>query len=758
MSEENESSELGRALHTAETLARMKVADWRFRVAAVALTVLLAGHFALAWLTFRELSAANRWSTHTYSVLTGTIALSEDLSTMESSFRGYALTGRTSFRDQWEAGRSDFEGQLATVRALTADNAEQQERLDELEALYGTWSASQIQAGVRADPTPAWRVRLHAEASEPAKARDRAALSGRMRDMLARTTSAEWQLLTERATRADRLENRASQLLGAIALSAIALGGVLFWMILSRTRRLETTNGALLRTMSERTAAAAAIRRLNQRQELILQSAGEGIIGINADGEAVFANAAATRMLGVAGDEVLGQSFDTLLLGAVDADEAGVVREAIGSALHDGRTHELGDAVFARRDGGMFAVELIVTAAVDEGEVVGAVVTFQDVTKRREIERMKDEFVSVVSHELRTPLTSIRGSLGLLASGQLGDVAPRGQRMLDIAVQNTDRLVRLINDILDVERMASGKAVMHRADVEVARVVRDAVDAVQGSAQKASVRITVEEPPPFTLYADADRLVQTLTNLLSNAIKFSPAGGAVRLCARQHGRDVRFTVEDEGRGIPAEHLDRIFERFHQVDSSDARGMGGTGLGLAICRSIVDHHDGRIWAESEPGTGSRFHFTIPLLAPAPVERGLGDDRPGGVLVIEDDPDLARVLLAMFRGRGIHGAHAASAAEALEKIRTAPPELIVLDVVLPDGDGYQIVEALRTHDKLRNAPLIVYSAHEVDDDARRRLELGPTEFVTKSRVPPEALERRVAVLLGHTVTEESLAHAR
>ena len=129
----------------------------------------------------------------------------------------------------------------------------------------------------------------------------------------------------------------------------------------------------------------------------------------------------------------------------------------------------------------------------------------------------------------------------------------------------------------------------------------------------------------------------------------------------------------------------------------------------------------------------------------------------ILVIEDDPDLARVLLAMFRGRGIHGAHAASAAEALERIRRAPPDLIVLDVVLPDGDGYQIVEALRTHDKLRNAPLIVYSAQEVDDEARRRLELGPTEFVTKSRVPPEVLERRVAELLGHRVTEESLAHA-
>jgi signal transduction histidine kinase len=233
---------------------------------------------------------------------------------------------------------------------------------------------------------------------------------------------------------------------------------------------------------------------------------------------------------------------------------------------------------------------------------------------RRELGRMKDEFISIVAHELRTPLTSIRGSLGLLASGRL-DGTPQAQRLLQIAAQNSDRLVRLINDMLDLDRMHSGRLEMEPGRHAVEPLVQQALDAVQGSAAELQVRMESRVDPGLQVWGDADRVVQVLVNLLSNAAKFSPAGALVEVIAEDRGPNALFQVRDRGRGIPADRLDDIFERFRQVDSSDARDKGGTGLGLAICRTIVQQHGGRIWVASEWGKGSTFFFTLPKDEPA-----------------------------------------------------------------------------------------------------------------------------------------------
>jgi len=232
-----------------------------------------------------------------------------------------------------------------------------------------------------------------------------------------------------------------------------------------------------------------------------------------------------------------------------------------------------------------------------------------DAAARREIAKLKDEFVSIVAHELRTPLTSIRGSLGLLASGRLNGT-PQAQRMLEIAAQNSDRLVRLINDMLDLDRLQSGRLELKPARVEVARLVEQSMDAVEGAAAGVQVTLEARIDPGLDVWADPDRVVQVLVNLLSNAAKFSPPGAVVEVVAEDRGEQALFQVRDRGRGIPADKLDAIFERFRQVDSSDARDKGGTGLGLAICRSIVQQHGGRVWVASEWGKGSTFFFTLP----------------------------------------------------------------------------------------------------------------------------------------------------
>jgi signal transduction histidine kinase len=229
-----------------------------------------------------------------------------------------------------------------------------------------------------------------------------------------------------------------------------------------------------------------------------------------------------------------------------------------------------------------------------------------------------------VSHELRTPLTSLSAALNLIAGGVLDKRPDKMAQMMQVAVGNCDRLVRLVNDILDFERIGSERLPLHRDKWDAIDLLRRAADLQQSTAAKAGIQFRIDAQP-LAVFVDADRILQTLTNLISNAIKFSPAGSEIRLGARLQkgeattggqtsGSQVVFEVQDHGRGIPADKLEIIFERFQQVDASDSRAMGGTGLGLAICRAIVQQHGGRIWAESKLGAGSTFAFTVPLSKP------------------------------------------------------------------------------------------------------------------------------------------------
>jgi PAS domain S-box-containing protein len=245
----------------------------------------------------------------------------------------------------------------------------------------------------------------------------------------------------------------------------------------------------------------------------------------------------------------------------------------------------------------------------DSGQMESVFSLVLDVTERHQVERMKDEFISIVSHELRTPLTSIYGSLSMLTSGLLDPQSAKGKRLLTIAVDSTDRLMRLVNDILDIERIESGKVTMVKAVWMVSELMGKAIDIIQPLADQAGIHLIVSDLGG-QVWVDADRLIQTFTNLLSNAIKFSPPDSTVWFTSTKQGGRLLFQVRDRGRGIPAEKLDLIFERFQQVDVSDSRNNEGTGLGLAICRTIIQQHGGQIWVESVVGEGSTFSFSLP----------------------------------------------------------------------------------------------------------------------------------------------------
>jgi signal transduction histidine kinase len=228
-----------------------------------------------------------------------------------------------------------------------------------------------------------------------------------------------------------------------------------------------------------------------------------------------------------------------------------------------------------------------------------------------ELKRMENEFISLVSHELRTPMTSIIGALDLLGSGQLGELSDRGRHILNVATNNTERLIRLVNDILDLERIKSGKITVHKVSCDLKDLLIQAIETMQPMADKVGVKLEVE-PCPVMLKLDPDRILQTLTNLLSNAIKFSEPGKTVWLKNRVTEDRCLIAVMDQGRGIPVDKLQSIFEPFQQVDASDSRSKNGSGLGLAISRYIVKQHEGEMWAESIQGQGSTFFIDFPLV--------------------------------------------------------------------------------------------------------------------------------------------------
>jgi two-component system sensor histidine kinase VicK len=370
--------------------------------------------------------------------------------------------------------------------------------------------------------------------------------------------------------------------------------------------------------ISEQVRAEGRLRALTHQSDSILESVGDGIYGIDLEGKVTVVNSAAAQMLGYKQEEMLGCNMHELIHHTrADGTPYAGADSPIRKTLTNFATVRVSNEVFWRKDGTSFPVEYVARPQIDAHtldsggvKAIGVVVAFTDTTERRALDRMKDEFISTVSHELRTPLTSLRGALGLLAGGALSSRPEKTQQMLEIAISNSDRLVRLVNDILDLERIGSGKAELHSTLCSAEDLLRRAAAAQQTDSSKPSIRIFFSAHG-VNVWADPDRILQTLNNLISNAIKFSPVGSEVHLTARKlDENEALIEVRDQGRGIPPDQLEHIFERFQQGDASDSRDMGGTGLGLAICRSIISQHGGRIWATSKPNHGTVVHFTLP----------------------------------------------------------------------------------------------------------------------------------------------------
>ncbi len=398
---------------------------------------------------------------------------------------------------------------------------------------------------------------------------------------------------------------------GALDLTARIVWGVLILTVVARQLVLVIDNEQLRRSLEERVLERTKeLRAITNQNELLLSSVADGIYGVDTEGRVTMVNRATVKLLGRPEAELLGaNAHDLFHAPRIDGTPFPYDGCYIAEATTSGLTASGEDDLYLRGDGRTIVVEATASPLRGEDGISGAVVVFRDVSQRREMDRMKQEFISVVSHELRTPLTSIRGALGLLAGGAFGDLPPSAAKMIDIATSGSVRLGRLVNDILEIERLDTGMLPLAIRVHDAAAACHEAVVATSGMAQAAEVTLALGAVDG-RVRADKDRLIQVLINLVGNAIRFSDPGDSVLVAATPADGRVEFAVTDTGRGIPEDKLESIFGRFSQVDSSDTREKGGTGLGLAICRGLIERMDGRIWVESTLGEGSTFRFELP----------------------------------------------------------------------------------------------------------------------------------------------------
>ena len=596
----------------------------------------------------------------------------------ETGQRGYILSGDASFLGPYQLARHRLPDQLDLIERLAPATpqttlvhrelrAAAAARLAEMQSLIDfrrqaglAAAASRLSEGVGKRQMDRIRTIL-------------ATLSAQAADVLATREKAEHQRIA--------LARRALWLAELVLAVASATTGFL----LGRSQRARSLLAL------EREGAAA-------RQRAIFDNAVDAIIVINPSGSIETINPAAEEMFGYSADELLRRDIATLIdlapgdgpflarLGVQDLQ----IRQ--GSRMNVPGRRRSGDAIFV--DVSLGAMQL--------PDGIHVVATLRDATARREIEQLKDDFISTVSHELRTPLTSIVGSLGLLRGGAAGDLPAAAERLTEIAESNSQRLIRLINDILDVDQIQKGRMAFDYAAVDLRDVVRKTVQTMGGLADRAGVTVEVRlSDAPAPACADGDRLIQAAGNLLSNAIKFSPAGSTISFELVAGGDEHIIQITDQGPGIDPEFAKHIFNRFSQANRPNNQMIAGTGLGLAISREIVRCHGGDISFENRAGGGARFAFSVP--------RDQGEAERSGaaarILVCEEDVEAGRTLQSMLSAHGYINELVPTLHAAAEHLTTGEYDILLLGLARADTESAARLKQIHPGSERRRVPVIV-----------------------------------------------------
>lgn len=610
--------------------------------------------------------------------------LLSDHQDIETGQRGYLLTGQRTFLQPYTAALGRLEHSLDALAALRGapEVYANMGLLRELSSQKATFAAQTVARFRGGDPSGALAMVRAGHGKQ---------LMDKIRAEIRRETRAEEQrlaIVSARSNEAQAAMRRNSFLLLAAVAAILCVSGLV-----------------VLRALAARRRAFERLEDLSRRRQAILDSAMDGIFILNPSASVESMNRAASRMFGYTPEELLRRDIGMLFEGQPPPGQ--IAAYLRGMRLVSGEPGMIHEVQGRRQNGDTFACDVAVSA-VELTDGIHYVAVARDITERKRTERVKAEFVASVSHELRTPLTSIAGSLGLLVGGAGGALPERAHRLIHIARDNADRLVRLINDILDIEKFDSGRMTFANRYVDLSTLLQQAVDLHVGFAEKYSVALHLEPVPAGTfVWADPDRLMQVVANLVSNAIKFSPSGETVRIAVETRRGRHRISVADRGRGIDTAFRARIFERFAQSDASDAREKGGTGLGLSIVKEIVTRLGGTVDFVSEPGQGTRFLVDLAAATPEEAE-GLVDR----LLICERDPSLAAQIAGALAMTGLTCDVVHTSAQAMEAAQERQYRVILVDTNLPSGGGIALVRGLRQLEAMQAVPIFMISA-----DSRR-----------------------------------------
>jgi len=612
---------------------------------------------------------------------------------IELGQRGYVITGNPQFlqpyrdaEERIEANLEAFakragEGQSRHIAELRRASAEKRQ--------FVSRTIDMVEAGQRA---VAERLIASGEGKDS---------MDRIRTLVAKISEIEREQLRENTIIADAARANLRQR------TFILLVGLIILLALSAF--------FIARSQLARQRAYRRAQNLAARQEAIFDSAKDGMIVLNPSGSIESLNPTAAAMFGVAPESLLRRDIGSLFEIAPDRGQIETFLRRL-TANREANPGQIQEIVGRRSDGTSFPLEVSVSP-VHLMDATLFLAVIRDISERREVEQMKSEFVATVSHELRTPLTSIAGSLGLISGGAVGEVSPKVARLIEIAHSNAVRLVRLINDILDIEKIEAGRMQFNVRPLALAPILEEAARQMAGFAQEFDVFIHIE---PFAsetaVLADEDRLMQVVSNLLSNAVKFSPRGEAVSVRVSALDRRARVSITDRGTGIPEAFRNRIFGKFAQADASDSRQKGGTGLGLSIVREIIVRLGGSVSFESDEGKGTTFHVDLPsaeLPSSSPKERieqiNSRDRSLPTILHVDDDPDMLAVVAGMFEGKA-HVHSTPSVAESRALVGRNIYDGAILDVGMLDGCGTDLAMPLRK--RFGAIPIILFTAQEID----------------------------------------------